>query len=142
MEELGLMFRSDRSCGLDFADNRIINQKVGVVDAYRLTLVAHRDLSLRSRADASTAQLLSEGRLVHLLEESRPQFPVHPEPSADDLLGKLPVRICAVGTWGGASYLCTICVHLWQNFRGGGPICPYLCPSVAILPASGRPLSR
>src|SRR3990170_2052043 len=113
MEELGLMFRSDRSCGLDFADDRIINQKVGVVDAYRLTLVAHRALSLRSRADASTAQLLNEGRLVYLLEKPRPQLAMHLERRSDDLFGQLAVRVPAITPGSGAANLCLVCVHLW-----------------------------
>src|SRR3989304_6934303 len=68
VQQLGFVSAGQALDRLDLANDPTINEDVREVDADLLTPVAHLYLSLRPRADASTAQLLNEGRLVHLLQ--------------------------------------------------------------------------
>src|SRR3990170_8552511 len=120
VQQLGFVSAGQALDRLDLANDPTINEDVREVKAYRLTPVAHLYLSLRVDRHAARCQLLIQSRLVHLLEESGPELPLHLERSADDLFSQLAVGVHAITPGSGVANLCPICVHLWPVQGRGG----------------------
>ena len=91
--ELGEMDIAHGLDGLEFDDERLIDDEVGTLTRERDALVGDRDLDLLGDGDFGLLQFVEHGSLVEAFEKSGAQMAVDLDRAADHAVGEI-VELC------------------------------------------------